>query len=54
MGKNTYHFKGPVAGPVALVIGLPLTCYLLVYCSNEQVGTHQHTIMSPNHIYIAG
>lgn len=37
MKADVYHFKGPVLGPLAIVLGLPLVCYLLVYCSNEQV-----------------
>jgi hypothetical protein len=34
---KSYDFNGPVIGPLAIVIGLPLVCYLLVYCSNELV-----------------
>lgn len=36
MSKRSYQFKGPVLGPLAIVLGLPFVCYLLVYCSNEQ------------------
>lgn len=32
-----YHFGGPVLGPLAITLGLPLVCYLLSYCCNEQV-----------------
>ncbi len=38
MSTTSYQFKGPVLGPLAIVLGLPFVCYLLVYCSNEQVG----------------
>ena len=35
--RSEYHFAGPVLGPLALVIGLPSVCYLLIYGCNQQV-----------------
>jgi len=35
MVKRAYDFSGPIVGPLAIVVGLPLVCYMLVYGSNE-------------------
>jgi len=37
MVKGAYDFSGPIVGPLAIVVGLPLVCYMLVYGSNELV-----------------
>lgn len=29
-----YEFFGPLIGPIALIIGLPLICYALIYACN--------------------
>lgn len=34
-----YHFAGPILGPLGIIVGLPLVCYLLVYSCNDQVIT---------------
>ncbi len=38
-----YDFSGPVLGPLAIIVGLPLVCYFLVYSSNELVGPPRPT-----------
>ena len=46
MAKPHYEFGGPFLGPLGIVVGAPLLCYLLVYSCNEQVGTGRSYEMS--------